>query len=203
MTYDECQRIALSYVSGGRRVAGISGGGSRGGTASSRAAFKQEVADLIKDGTVNQTELAGTVAKMGYTPDTYEYKTSMNMNKTMLESGVDIEGLKDKANNTKGVNFSLALPYLLNYISGEKEAGRTPSFSDCWAVILDAQKPVRLDTSKGVYTISRGGLFKATGIYNRDEDTGVSYKEGMNDAMYVSDNDIYEVAGGNPIDDDD
>lgn len=202
LTYDECQRTALGYVSGGRKVAGVSGSGSRGGTAASRTAFKQEVADLIADGTTNETEMADALTRAGYTPDSYEYKTAMRMNKTMIESGVDMEALKVKAENTPGVSFSQGLPYLLNYISGEKENGRTPSFEDCWNVLEDSAQPVRLDTSNGVYQVSRAGLFKATGIYSRDEDTGVSYIEGQDSAEYISDDDIYSKTGGTPVNDD-
>ena len=197
LTYDECQRTALSYVSGGRKVAGVSGSGSRGGTAAGRAAFKEEVAELIQDGTTSQTEMADALVKSGYAPGSYEYQTAMKMNATMIESGVDMQGLKDWCTNSK-IPFTSVIPYLLNYIHGEKQKGHTPTFQECIQIIQDGQKPVRLDTSHGVYNVSRAGLFKATGIYNRDEDTGVSYAEGQDSAFYVSDDDIYNIAGGTP-----
>lgn len=203
LTYDECQRTALSYVSGGRKVAGVSGGGSRGGTAAGRAAWREEVAEAVASGKYNQTTMADALTRMGFQEGSYEWKTAMKMNKAYIESDIDMEGLKQWCINSH-ISFSKSLPYLCNYISGEKANGHTPSFKDCKDIIQWGQTPVRMDTSQGVYYNTRAGIYNARGIYAHDEDTGVSSIEGMDKDVYISDDDLYATAGGTPaVDEDD
>lgn len=196
ITAREAGEMADRYRNKALAAAGLRADGSL--TAKGRRALVQTVGATLADGNTNMTELEASLKAAGYGPEDYEWKQLTKMNQAILTSGINIEALKTKAENS-GVPFSTNFPFMLAYVAGEKAAGRTPTFDDCWNMLKEGSEPVSFWTKEGEMQTSKARRYNATRIYARDEDTGVSYFEGAEDPSYVSDEDLYDIVGGKPV----
>ena len=176
---------------------GVSRGGSRGSGAANRK-FKADWLELISTKNMNLTEASDMLKYYGGISDEMR-SWALNKVKTYIETGVDMEYLKQWCSN-KGINYSKGLGYVLNYIEGEKKAGRTPSEADIKDIFIKSgRREYFWDENNNPYYVTNGGLYNTTSIFSHDESTGVSYIEGQTGAKKMYDKELIDMAGARPV----
>lgn len=102
-------------------------------------------------------------------------------------------------------DFEYALPYMFNGLISMKQEGKEPNQKDAWDLITDGERPQKLWTSHGVYKTKTNRIYNTTGAYSHSEETGLSYLEGRDEdkPVHLYDEDIYNLTGGVPVEEDD
>ena len=208
LSYGELYSRIQGYIRKAKYSAGISTRGSASTTAAGRAAFKEQVAEAMGDGRMNDVEVDAWCVANKISEGSWEWKTAHKMNDAILTSGIDMQALKWKANNTKGVDWSSNYAYMLDRLSEIRSTGKQPSFDDAWEALTSGGEKVILHTSDGDYETTKGRIYRSSSAYNYNPDTGVAYLAGVNEepdengeggASYISADEMHELVGGNPV----
>lgn len=204
--YADAVRAVSGWAGHGASIAGVSRRGhSSGGGSSANDAYAAFI-EQMQDGSMNETEVRAMLTASDVSPDSALGKKVLATNRYILSGGSNvINQLKLKWENS-GHNtgdFNKALPYLMNYISGEKEAGKKPSFEDMWTALLDGEQPVTYRTSSGAKMLKKNQIFNSTGGYSWNPDTGEMWQEGHDLPTYFTGDDMDEFAGGIDVEEED
>lgn len=202
--------LANSYYNAGLAAAGLTRSGRASGNVSSAAQRRQDKADwaeVIADGTMNKTQAENTLKLHGVQPGSTEWNSYMKMWSIAASGGVDLSLLKQRWHDEGYVmeDFEYALPYMFNGLISMKQEGKEPNQKDAWDLITDGERPQKLWTSHGVYKTKTNRIYNTTGAYSHSEETGLSYLEGRDEdkPVHLYDEDIYNLTGGVPVEEDD
>lgn len=202
--------LANSYYNAGLAAAGLTRSGRDSGNVSSAAQRRQDKADwaeVIADGTMNKTQAENTLKLHGVQPGSTEWNSYMKMWSIAASGGVDLSLLKQRWHDEGYVmeDFKYALPYMFNGLISMKQEGKEPNQKDAWDLITDGERPQKLWTSHGVYKTKTNRIYNTTGAYSHSEETGLSYLEGRDEdkPVHLYDEDIYNLTGGVPVEEDD
>lgn len=211
LTMAELVPLVNSFASSGAGIAGVSRRRSRGGTGSTAAEKRErkaQWAEAIADGTLNQTQAENALVLMDVPKGSSEFNSLMKMWRIASSGNINMEALKERwiSENRSASRFKYALPYMMNYIVGEKQAGKTVSQSDAYAALVAGEEPEYLWVGPGgdqKVAIKKNSRYNATGIYSRDDDTGVADFENVEGSYYISDAELNDIVGGIPVEEDD
>lgn len=205
--------LANSYYNAGLAAAGLTRSGrSRGGSGGMTAAEKREQkaawAEQIADGTVNQTQAETALTLMGIPKGSSEFNSYMKMWSVASTGDINMSLLKQRWKNEghSAEDFKYAVPYMMNYIVGERQAGRQVSQGDAYDALVAGEEPVEIDVGEAGderRQVKKNALYNGFGIYNRDESNGMSYAENVDEPFYLSDKEIDDTIGSVPIEEDD
>lgn len=205
--------LANSYYNAGLAAAGLtrsgrSAGGSGGMTAAEKRERKAAWAEQIADGTVNQTQAETALTLMGIPKGSSEFNSYMKMWSVASTGDINMSLLKQRWKNEghSAEDFKYAVPYMMNYIVGERQAGRQVSQGDAYDALVAGEEPVEIDVGEAGderRQVKKNALYNGFGIYNRDESNGMSYAENVDEPFYLSDKEINDAIGSVPIEEDD
>ena len=202
--------LANSYYNAGLAAAGLTRSGRASGNVSGAAQRRQDKADwaeVIADGTMNKTQAENTLKLHGVQPGSTEWNSYMKMWSIAASGGVDLSLLKQRWHDEGYAmeDFKYALPYMFNGLISMRQEGKEPNQKDAWDLITDGERPQKLWTSHGVYKTKTNRIYNTTGAYSHSEETGLSYLEGRDEdkPVHLYDEDIYNLAGGVPVEEDD
>lgn len=202
--------LANSYYNAGLAAAGLTRSGRASGAVSSAAQRRQDKADwaeVVADGTMNKTQAENTLKLHGVQPGSTEWNSCMKMWSIAASGGVDISLLKQRWHDGGYAmeDFKYALPYMFNGLISMRQEGKEPNQKDAWDLITDGERPQKLWTSHGVYETKTNRIYNTTGAYSHSEETGLSYLEGRDEdkPVHLYDEDIYNLTGGVPVEEDD
>lgn len=202
--------LANSYYNAGLAAAGLTRSGRASGNVSSAAQRRQDKADwaeVIADGTMNKTQAENTLKLHGVQPGSTEWNSYMKMWSIAASGGVDLSLLKQRWHDEGYAmeDFKYALPYMFNGLISMRQEGKEPNQKDAWDLITDGERPQKLWTSHGVYKTKTNRIYNTTGAYSHSEKTGLSYLEGRDEdkPVHLYDEDIYNLTGGVPVEEDD
>lgn len=202
--------LANSYYNAGLAAAGLTRNGRASGNVSSAAQRRQDKADwaeVIADGTMNKTQAENTLKLHGVQPGSTEWNSYMKMWSIAASGGVDLSLLKQRWHDEGYAmeDFKYALPYMFNGLISMRQEGKEPNQKDAWDLITDGERPQKLWTSHGVYKTKTNRIYNTTGAYSHSEKTGLSYLEGRDEdkPVHLYDEDIYNLTGGVPVEEDD
>lgn len=202
--------LANSYYNAGLAAAGLTRSGRASGAVSSAAQRRQDKADwaeVVADGTMNKTQAENTLKLHGVQPGSTEWNSYMKMWSIAASGGVDISLLKQRWHDEGYAmeDFKYALPYMFNGLISMRQEGKEPNQKDAWDLITDGERPQKLWTSHGVYETKTNRIYNTTGAYSHSEETGLSYLEGRDEdkPVHLYDEDIYNLTGGVPVEEDD
>lgn len=202
--------LANSYYNAGLAAAGLTRSGRASGNVSSAAQRRQDKADwaeVIADGTMNKTQAENTLKLHGVQPGSTEWNSYMKMWSIVASGGVDLSLLKQRWHDEGYAmeDFKYALPYMFNGLISMRQEGKEPNQKDAWDLITDGERPQKLWTSHGVYKTKTNRIYNTTGAYSHSEKTGLSYLEGRDEdkPVHLYDEDIYNLTGGVPVEEDD
>ena len=103
-------------------------------------------------------------------------------------------------------DFKYAVPYMMNYIIGQKQAGKTVSQAEAYQALLDGEQPEYIwvgDDGTEKRQVKRNALYNGFGAYYRDESNGLTYAENVDEPFYLSDKEINDTIGSIPAEEDD
>lgn len=204
--------LANTYYGAGLSAAGLTRSGRAIGTGGSTAAEKRERkaawAEAVADGTLNQTQAENALVLMGVQKGSSEFKNMMEMWSVASLSDYNIPLMKQRWKNEGHVaeDFQYALPYMMNYIIGQKQAGKTVSQSEAYQALLDGEQPEYIwvgDDGTEKRQVKRNALYNGFGAYYRDESNGLTYAENVDEPFYLSDKEINDTIGSIPAEEDD
>lgn len=211
LTMADLVPLVNSFASSGAGIAGVSrrrSGGGTGSTAAEKRERKAQWAEAIADGTLNQTQAENALVLMNVPKGSSEFNSLMKMWRIASSGNINMEALKERwiSENRSASRFKYALPYMMNYIVGEKQAGKNVSQSDAYAALVAGEEPEYLWVGPGgdqKVAIKKNSRYNATGIYSRDDDTGVANFENVDGSYYISDAELNDIVGGVPVEEDD
>lgn len=207
LTMADLLPVANAFASGGARIAGVSRNGTRS-TAAQRRERNARWAEAVADGTLNQTQAENALVLMGIQKGSSEFKNMMKMWSVASLSDYNIPLMKQRWKNEGHVaeDFQYALPYMMNYIIGQKQAGKTVSQSEAYQALLDGEQPEYIwvgDDGTEKRQVKRNALYNGFGAYYRDESNGLTYAENVDEPFYLSDKEINDTIGSIPAEEDD
>lgn len=211
LTMADLVPLVNSFASSGAGIAGVSrrrSGGGTGSTAAEKRERKAQWAEAIADGTLNQTQAENALVLMNVPKGSSEFNSLMKMWRIASSGNINMEALKERwiSENRSASRFKYALPYMMNYIVGEKQAGKTVSQSDAYAALVAGEEPEYLWVGPGgdqKVAIKKNSRYNVTGIISRDDDTGVANFENVDGSYYISDAELNDIVGGVPVEEDD
>ena len=211
LTMADMLPLVNSFANSGAGIAGVSRRRSGSGTGSSAAEKRErkaQWAEAVADGTLNQTQAENALVLMDVPKGSSEFNSLMKMWSVASSGNINMEALKERwlRENRSASRFKYALPYMMNYIVGEKQAGKTVSQSDAYAALVAGEEPEYLWVGPGgdqKVAIKKNSRYNATGIYSRDDDTGVANFENVDGSYYISDAELNDIVGGIPVEEDD
>lgn len=205
--------LANSYYNAGLAAAGLTrsgrrAGGSGGMTAAEKRERKAAWAEQIADGTVNQTQAETALTLMGIPKGSSEFNSYMKMWSVASAGDINMSLLKQRWKNEghSAEDFKYAVPYMMNYIVGERQAGRQVSQGDAYDALVAGEEPVEIDVGEAGderRQVKKNALYNGFGVYYRDEKTGMVYAENVSEPFYLSDKEINDTIGSVPIEEDD
>ena len=204
--------LANTYYGAGLSAAGLTRSGRAVGTGGSTAAEKRERkaawAEQVADGTINQTQAETALTLMGIPKGSSEFNSYMKMWSVASTGDINMSLLKQRWKNEghSSDDFKYAVPYMMNYIIGERQAGRQVSQGDAYAALVAGEEPVEIDVGEAGNErrqVKKNALYNGFGIYNRDERNGMNYAENVDEPFYLSDKEINDAIGSVPIEEDD
>lgn len=177
-------------------------------TAAEKREQKAAWAEQIADGTVNQTQAETALTLMGIPKGSSEFNSYMKMWSVASTGDINMSLLKQRWKNEghSAEDFKYAVPYMMNYIVGERQAGRQVSQGDAYDALVAGEEPVEIDVGEAGderRQVKKNALYNGFGIYNRDESNGMSYAENVDEPFYLSDKEIDDTIGSVPIEEDD
>ena len=207
LTMADLLPVANAFASGGARIAGVSRGGT-GSTAAENRERKAQWASAVADGNLNQTQAENALVLMGIQKGSSEFKNMMKMWSVASLSDYNIPLMKQRWKNEGHVaeDFQYALPYMMNYIIGQKQAGKTVSQAEAYQALLDGEQPEYIwvgDDGTEKRQVKRNALYNGFGAYYRDENNGLTYAENVDEPFYLSDKEINDTIGSIPAGEDD
>lgn len=207
LTMADLVPVANAFASGGARIAGVSRNGTRS-TAAEKRERNARWAEAVADGTLNQTQAENALVLMGIQKGSSEFKDMMKMWSVASLSDYNIPLMKQRWKNEGHVaeDFQYALPYMMNYIIGQKQAGKTVSQSEAYQALLDGEQPEYIwvgDDGTEKRQVKRNALYNGFGAYYRDESNGLTYAENVDEPFYLSDKEINDTIGSIPAEEDD
>lgn len=207
LTMADLVPVANAFASGGARIAGVSRNGTRS-TAAEKRERNARWAEAVADGTLNQTQAENALVLMGVQKGSSEFTNLMNMWKVASLSDYNIPLMEQRWKNEGHVaeDFQYALPYMMNYIIGQKQAGKTVSQSEAYQALLDGEQPEYIwvgDDGTEKRQVKRNALYNGFGAYYRDESNGLTYAENVDEPFYLSDKEINDTIGSIPAEEDD
>lgn len=207
LTMADLVPVANAFASGGARIAGVSRNGTRS-TAAEKRERNARWAEAVADGTLNQTQAENALVLMGIQKGSSEFKNMMKMWSVASLSDYNIPLMKQRWKNEGHVaeDFQYALPYMMNYIIGQKQAGKTVSQSEAYQALLDGEQPEYIwvgDDGTEKRQVKRNALYNGFGAYYRDESNGLTYAENVDEPFYLSDKEINDTIGSIPAEEDD
>lgn len=211
LTMADLVPLVNSFASSGAGIAGVSrrrSGGGTGSTAAEKRERKAQWAEAIADGTLNQTQAENALVLMGIQKGSSEFKNMMKMWSVASLSDYNIPLMKQRWKNEGHVaeDFQYALPYMMNYIIGQKQAGKTVSQSEAYQALLDGEQPEYIwvgDDGTEKRQVKRNALYNGFGAYYRDESNGLTYAENVDEPFYLSDKEVNDTIGSIPAEEDD
>lgn len=207
LTMADLLPVANAFASGGARIAGVSRSGA-GSTAAKKRERNAQWASAVADGTLNQTQAENALVLMGVQKGSSEFKNMMKMWSVASLSDYNIPLMKQRWKNEGHVaeDFQYALPYMMNYIIGQKQAGKTVSQAEAYQALLDGEQPEYIwvgDDGTEKRQVKRNALYNGFGAYYRDENNGLTYAENVDEPFYLSDKEINDTIGSIPAEEDD
>ena len=198
--------VANAFASGGARIAGVSRSGA-GSTAAEKRERNARWAEAVADGTLNQTQAENALVLMGVQKGSSEFKNMMKMWSVASLSDYNIPLMQQRWKNEVHVaeDFQYALPYMINYIIGQKQAGKTVSQSEAYQALLDGEQPEYIwvgDDGTEKRQVKRNALYNGFGAYYRDESNGLTYAENVDEPFYHSDKEINDTIRSIPEEED-
>lgn len=212
LTMADLLPLVNSFANSGAGIAGVSrrGGsvGADGLTAAQRRERNARWAEAVADGTLNQTQAENALVLMGIQKGSSEFKNMMKMWSVASLSDYNIPLMQQRWKNEGHVaeDFQYALPYMMNYIIGQKQAGKTVSQSEAYQALLDGEQPEYIwvgDDGTEKRQVKRNALYNGFGAYYRDESNGLTYAENVDEPFYLSDKEINDTIGSIPAEEDD
>lgn len=208
--------LANSYYSAGLSAAGLtrsgrSAGGAVGAdglTAAERRERKAAWTEQVASGTINQTQAENALALMGIPKGSSTWNSYMKIWNIASTGDLNIPSMKLKW-HTEGRSdgeFKYALPYMMNYVIGERQKGNTVSQGDAYAALVDGEQTMDIwvgEAGDEKRKVKKNAFYNATGGYYRDEETGMTYAENVDEPFYMSDAEINDIVGSVPAEDDD
>lgn len=208
--------LANSYYSAGLSAAGLTRNGrSRSGavgsdglTAAERREQKASWAEQVADGTVNQTQAENALALMGIPKGSSTWNSYMKIWNLASTGDLNISLMKQRwhGEGRPDGEFKYALPYMMNYVIGERQKGNTVSQGDAYAALVDGEQTMDIwvgEAGDEKRKVKKNAFYNATGGYYRDEETGMTYAENVDEPFYMSDAEINDIVGSVPAEDDD
>lgn len=207
LTMADLLPVANAFASGGARIAGVSRNDTRS-TAAEKRERNARWAEAVADGTLNQTQAENALVLMGIQKGSSEFKNMMKMWSVASLSDYNIPLMQQRWKNEGHVaeDFQYALPYMMNYIIGQKQAGKTVSQSEAYQALLDGEQPEYIwvgDDGTEKRQVKRNALYNGFGAYYRDESNGLTYAENVDEPFYLSDKEINDTIGSIPAEEDD
>ena len=95
---------------------------------------------------------------------------------------------------------------MMNYVIGERQKGNTVSQGDAYAALVDGEQTMDIwvgEAGDEKRKVKKNAFYNATGGYYRDEETGMTYAENVDEPFYMSDAEINDIVGSVPAEDDD
>lgn len=211
LTMADMLPLVNSFANSGAVIAGVSRRRSGSGTGSSAAEKRERKAQwaaAVSSGTINKTQAENALVLMGVQKGSSEFTNLMNMWKVASLSDYNIPLMKQRWKNEGHVaeDFQYALPYMMNYIIGQKQAGKTVSQSEAYQALLDGEQPEYIwvgDDGTEKRQVKRNALYNGFGAYYRDESNGLTYAENVDEPFYLSDKEINDTIGSIPAEEDD
>lgn len=205
--------LANSYYSAGLSAAGLTRSGRRTGgadglTAAERRERKADWTEQVASGTINQTQAENALALMGIPKGSSTWNSYMKIWNIASTGDLNIPSMKLKW-HTEGRSdgeFKYALPYMMNYVIGERQKGNTVSQGDAYAALVDGEQTMDIwvgEAGDEKRKVKKNAFYNATGGYYRDEETGMTYAENVAEPFYMSDAEINDIVGSVPAEDDD
>lgn len=201
--------LANSYYNAGLAAAGLTrsgrrAGGSGGMTAAEKRERKAAWAEQIADGTVNQTQAETALTLMGIPKGSSEFNSYMKMWSVASTGDINMSLLKQRWKNEghSAEDFKYAVPYMMNYIVGERQVSQ----GDAYDALVAGEEPVEIDVGEAGderRQVKKNALYNGFGVYYRDEKTGMVYAENVAEPFYLSDKEINDTIGSVPIEEDD
>lgn len=197
--------LVTAFANGGARIAGVRRNGNS--SAAEKRERKAKWAEAVSSGTLNQAQAENALVLMGVQKGSSEFTNLMNMWKVASLSDYNIPLMKQRWKNeghSEG-DFKYALPYMMNYISGQKQAGKTVSQAEAYQALLDGEQPESIwvgDDGSEERKVKKNALYNGFGIYSHDESNGLSYAENVDEPFYISDKEINDVIGSVPAEED-
>ena len=204
--------LANTYYGAGLSAAGLTRSGRAVGTGGSTAAEKRERkaawAEQVADGTITQTQAENALVLMGIPKGSSTWNSYMKIWNLASTGDLNIPSMKLKW-HTEGRpdgEFKYALPYMMNYVIGERQKGNTVSQGDAYAALVDGEQTMDIwvgEAGDEKRKVKKNAFYNATGGYYRDEETGMTYAENVDEPFYMSDAEINDIVGSVPAEDDD
>lgn len=208
--------LANSYYSAGLSAAGLTRSGrSKGGavgsdglTAAERRERKASWAEQVADGTVNQTQAENALALMGIPKGSSTWNSYMKIWNLASTGDLNISLMKQRWKNEGHAegDFKYALPYMMNYVIGERQKGNTVSQGQAYDMLVEGEQTQDIyvgEAGDEKRKVKKNALYNGFGVYSHDEDTGLSYAENVDEPFYLRDAEINDVIGSVPAEDDD
>lgn len=212
LTMADLLPLVNSFANSGAGIAGVSrrGGsvGADGLTAAQRREQKADWAKNVASGTITQTQAENALVLMGIPKGSSTWNSYMKIWNLASTGDLNIPSMKLKW-HTEGRpdgEFKYALPYMMNYVIGERQKGNTVSQGDAYAALVDGEQTMDIwvgEAGDEKRKVKKNAFYNATGGYYRDEETGMTYAENVDEPFYMSDAEINDIVGSVPAEDDD
>lgn len=210
LTMADMLPLVNSFANSGAGIAGVSRRRSGSGTGSSAAEKRErkaQWAEAVADGTLNQTQAENALVLMGVQKGSSEFNSLMKMWSVASLGDYNMSLMKQRWKNEghSAEDFKYAVPYMMNYIIGQKQAGKTVSQAEAYQALLDGEQPESIwvgDDGSEERKVKKNALYNGFGIYSHDESNGLSYAENVDEPFYISDKEINDVIGSVPAEED-
>lgn len=211
LTMADMLPLVNSFANSGAGIAGVSrrrSGSGTGSTAAEKRERKAQWAEAVADGTINQTQAENALVLMGVQKGSSEFNSLMKMWSVASLGDYNMSLMKQRWKNEghSAEDFKHAVPYMMNYIIGQKQAGKTVSQSEAYQALLDGEQPEYIwvgDDGTEKRQVKRNALYNGFGAYYRDESNGLTYAENVDEPFYLSDKEINDTIGSIPAEEDD
>ncbi len=200
-----------SGASAAASVAGIRGVGAKGGKGGvggmTTEQMDAKIYEMIKDGSVNQAQMRNALLSMGISDENPQTKSLYNryydFNNAIVTSGLNVESLKGQWESQELGNqntFLKCMHSVIRLAAERKAQGKTLTRKEAWDELMTGLETYEFEASGHRYAIPRYRMAGENGIYYWDQQNGVAYSEGVNDAWQLTPETVVNEYGATQID---
>lgn len=197
-----------SGASAAASIAGLTGPGAKarkGGMTVEQ--MDAQIYEMIKDGGVNQAQMRNALLSMGISDENPQtkslYKRYYDFNNAIVTSGLNVESLKGQWQSQElgsQDTFLKCMHSVVRLAAERKAQGKTLTRKEAWDELMTGLETYEFEVSGHRYAIPRYRMAGENGIYYWDQQNGVAYSEGVNDAWQLTPETVVNEYGATQID---